>query len=151
MVPVGNHYKKQGLLDEEHRYNMLRFATKDKKELEVSDIELHASKTLMPIEIFDVIDKRYNQDKIYFILGADNLYKISKELQNKYNYIVIKRRDYGIPEELKNKTNITIIENEEYAQVSSTIVRSLMKEEQELKKYIAKEVLEYIKVNKLYQ
>lgn len=151
MVPVGNHYKKAGLLDEEHRYNMLKIATQNDKELEVSDIELHASKTLMPIEIFDVIDKMYSQDQICFILGADNLYKINNELQNQYSYIVIKRRNYEIPEELKNKTNITIIENEEYAQVSSTMVRNLIKEKKELNSYIPKEVLEYIQENELYQ
>lgn len=151
MVPVGNNYKKEGLLDEEHRYKMLKIATKDEKQLEISDIELHTSKTIMPVEIFTVIDKMYSQDEIYFILGADNLYKINEELQNQYNYIVIKRKDYEIPEELRNKTNITIVENEEYSQVSSTIVRRLIQERKNLSSYMPKEVLEYIQENKLYQ
>lgn len=151
MVPVGNHYPKEGLIEEEHRYNMLKIATKNCKVLEISDIELHSNKTLMPIEIFEVFDKIYNQDEIYFILGADNLYKIKEELQNKYNYIVIKRKDYKIPERIQKKDNIIIIQNETYAQVSSSMVRMKIKEKQDLIEEVSKEVLQYIKENKLFQ
>lgn len=151
MVPVGNHYTKPGLIDEKHRYNMLKIAIQDEKELEVSDLELNSDKTLMPIEIFSVIEKLYKQDEIYFLLGADNLYKIKEELQNRYNYIVIKRKDFAIGQNFMNRKNIKIIENEFYAEVSSTQIREQIKKEKTLPiKGVPKGVEEYIKENGLY-
>lgn len=151
MVPVGNHYTKPGLIDEKHRYNMVKIAIQDEKELEVSDLELNSDKTLMPIEIFAVIEKLYKQDEIYFLLGADNLYKIKEELQNRYNYIVIKRKDFVIRQNFMNRKNIKIIENEFYAEVSSTQIREQIKKEKTLPiKGVPKGVEEYIKENGLY-
>lgn len=151
MVPVGNHYTKPGLIDEKHRYNMVKIAIQDEKELEVSDLELNSDKTLMPIEIFSVIEKLYKQDEIYFLLGADNLYKIKEELQNRYNYIVIKRKDFVIRQNFMNRKNIKIIENEFYAEVSSTQIREQIKKEKTLPiKGVPKGVEEYIKENGLY-
>ncbi len=150
MVPVGNHYQKPGLIEEQYRYEMLKIATQDYKELEISDLELNSDKTLMPIEIFEVIHKLYKQDEIYFLLGADNLYKINEELQSKYNYIVIKRKDFVIPQNFENKKNIKIIENQVYAEVSSTQIRKQIKEK-ETQIELPKGVLEYIKENGLYE
>lgn len=43
---------------------MLKIAIQDFKKLEVSDMELNLNQTLMPIEIFDVISKKYKKIKI---------------------------------------------------------------------------------------
>jgi len=150
-VPVGNHYKKEGLIDEKHRYNMLHIAIKKFDKLEISDIELNLDRTLMPIEIFDVINKMYSTDEIHFILGADNLYKINEQLQDKYNYIVIKRKDFEISHEIANKNNIKILDNENYAEVSATNIRKKLKQSyNNLENELPKGVLKYILDKKLY-
>ena len=127
-VPVGNSYKKTDLADEKIRYDMLKLVTDKYEKIEISDIELNSEKSLMPIEIFSVIQKMYNQDEIFFIMGADNLYKLNEELQKKYNYIIFERNGYDISEDIKNKTNFTIIRNEKYKNISATKVREKMKQ-----------------------
>lgn len=125
-VPVGNKYKKPDLADEKIRYNMLKLVTSKYKNIEISDIELNSEKSLMPIEIFSEIEKRYTQDDIYFILGADNLYKINTnaELKEKYNYIILERNGYEIDETIKQQPNFTIIKNNKYKDISATQVRA---------------------------
>ena len=125
-VPVGNKYKKPELADEKIRYNMLKLVTSKYKNIEVSDIELNSAKSLMPIEIFSVIEKMYPQDDIFFIMGADNVYKLDKSLQEKYNYIIFERSGYEIEEKIRSKENFCIIKNEKYKDVSATKVREKM-------------------------
>ncbi len=127
-MPVGNKYKKPDLADEKIRYNMIKLITDKYKKIEVSDIELNSSKSLMPIEIFDVIKNMYPKDEVFFIMGADNLYKITEELQNKYNYIIFERKDCAISEEIKAKANFTIISNKKYAHISATDVRTRIRQ-----------------------
>lgn len=79
------------------------------------------------------------------------MYKISEELINKYNYVIIKRKDYIIKQEFLNKKNIQIIENEEYAKVSSITVRKLIKERKDVKEYVLEEVEKYITKKELYR
>ena len=130
---------------------MLHIAIKKFDKLEISDIELNLDRTLMPIEIFDVINKMYSTDEIHFILGADNLYKINEQLQDKYNYIVIKRKDFEISHEIANKNNIKILDNENYAEVSATNIRKKLKQSyNNLENELPKGVLKYILDKKLY-
>lgn len=125
-MPVSNKYKKPDLADENIRYNMLKLVTDKYENIEVSDIELKSEKSLMPIEIFDVIEKEYQQDEVFFIMGADNLYKIDKELQDKHKYIVLERNGYEIDKIIKNEANFVIIKNEKYKDISATKVREKM-------------------------
>lgn len=122
-VPVGNKYKKPELADEKLRYNMLKLVTNKYERIEVSSIELNSEKSLLITEIFSIIEERYIQDEIFFIMGADNLYKLNEELQGKYNYIVFERNGFEISKYIKNKDNFTVIKNEKYKNVSATKVR----------------------------
>lgn len=106
---------------------MLKLVTNRYKNIEISDIELNSEKSLMPIEIFEVIERLYEQDKIFFILGADNLYKLNMELQQKYNYIILERDGYDIPKDVYIKNNFTVIKNEKYNNISATKVREKIK------------------------
>lgn len=106
---------------------MLKLVTSKHKKIEVSDIELNSKKSLMPVEIFEVIKRLYAKDDIFFIMGADNLYKLNEELQGKYNYIIFERNGYEIPENIRNKQNFIIIKNEKYKNVSATKVREKMR------------------------
>lgn len=105
---------------------MLKLITDKYENIEISDIELNSAKSLMPIEIFSVIEKMYIQDDIFFMMGADNIYKLDKNLQEKYTYIIFERNGYKIEENLKNRKNFFIIKNEKYKDVSATKIREKM-------------------------
>lgn len=138
-VPVGNKYKKEGLIDEKHRYNMLKIACQNKEKLDVSDIELNSDKNFNASEVFKMIKNKYKDDEIYFVLGADNLEKMpvwdNIEELLKYNYIILERGNKKVEDIINNneilknnKEKFRIIKNQEMIGVSSTQFRNAIKE-----------------------
>ena len=114
-VPVEDNYNKKGLINEKHRYNMLKIATNGYKDLEISDIELNQDRNLTTLEAFQKIEESYDEISKYYIIGADNLYKmiLSKDLEilaPKYKYIVIQRGIIDAKEIIKS--NEILKENE---------------------------------------
>lgn len=155
-VPVGNKYNKQGLIDEKHRYNMLKIACKNQNKLDVSDIELNRDKNFNASEVFKMIKTKYKDDEIYFILGADNLEKMPlwknfSELL-KYNYIILERENKDVQEIInnndelrKNKDRFRIIKDEALMKISSTKLRNAIKENniKYAKEITNKEIIDY--------
>lgn len=159
-VPVGNKYNKKGLIDEKHRYNMLKIACENKEKLDVSDIEMNSEKNFNASEVFKMIKNEYRDDDVYFVLGADNLEKMPlwdnmNELL-KYNYIILERGDKKVDdiinsnEKLKeNKNKFKIIKNQEVVEVSSTQFRDAMKEDnlEYAKKITSENIIDYYSKN----
>ena len=138
-IPVNDFYKKEGLLEAKHRYNMLKLATKKHKNLGVDDIELKENRKLYASDAFELIktSKFINDsDNIFLIMGSDNYKKMPNWknydiIKDKYKYIVVDRKDNSI---------------------SSSKIRSMINNNLEFaKQYLPKEVYEYIIENKLYQ
>jgi len=139
-VPVNDYYKKQGLINSKHRYNMLKIAIQDYSNMFLEDIEIKENRVLYACDAFELIKKskfitEKNKNNIYYILGSDNYKKMPKwnrydEIKNKYNYIVINRKSSDIS--------------------SSKIREMLSKNEVCVKKYLPQNVYEYIIKNKLY-
>lgn len=133
-VPVGNYYKKKDLVFATHRYNMLKIACKAFPNLDVDGIaSIHQNK-LFAVDTFELIQKKYGKkSEIYFIMGSDNFEKMPtwknyEEIKNKYKYIVLDR------------TN----------EISSTDIRNMLKNKENVLNYINPQVLKYINKNKLY-
>ena len=156
-VPVGNKYQKEDLIDEYHRFNMLKFATKPYKNLTVSDIELGKNKSYTTIEAFELIAKQYPNDQLYFIMGADNLSKLpnwnrAEELVSKYNFIILERNTKESTFDIiKNnvllnqyKDHFQIISSLEYKDISSKEVRDKLKLKQDVSEFISNDVVDYI-------
>lgn len=162
-VPVGDYYEKRDLINESHRYNMLKEMTKGINNLNVSDIELNRNEKLYAIDIFKIITEQYINDEIYFIMGADNFksileWKDGVSLIQNYKYIIITRKDSDIrniiekePLLKENKDNFYILNNEEYLNMSSTEVRDLIRKNKDIDKYVEKKVKDYINNNNLYR
>lgn len=137
-VPMGDKYKKQGLISEKDRYEMLKLATNSKEKLEVSDVELNLPYALTMLQAFKRIEEKYSDVKPYFIIGADNLNKLInlpdfEILARNYEYIVIKRNDIRIKDKISEnsilkrfKDHFNILEENPYEQISSSKVRKLI-------------------------
>ena len=160
MVPTGLHYSyKSNLISNKHRYNMLKLLTKHNEKIEVSDYEFQDEE----IHTYDTLEHYkniYKNSTIYFICGLDNLsyinkwYKAEKLLKN-YKFLVIGRNTNNSEEILNNlkeyKENITIT-NIELNDISSTKIRdNIYNKDFNYKKYLNKEVYEYIIENNLYK
>lgn len=163
-VPMGDQYPKLELAKEEHRYEMLKIATRKEDKLEVSDIELNLPNSLTMLQAFKKIEEQYKNIKSYFIIGADNLNKlVSLEdfeiLAKNYEFIVIGRNSINIQEKLKLnpilerfKAHFNILEDNPYENISATSVRNALKSGNNnyVSNIIAYDVEEYIRKNKVY-
>lgn len=153
-VPVGNYYSKPGLLDELHRYNMIKIMCEDESNIEVEDIELNMDKKITTIEAFRKINDKYKNSENYFIMGADNFkllptWKEADEILANYNLIVFSRGEINLKSERKN---VNMVSLSEYENCSSGIVRNLIENNKldDIIKYTKCGVLKYIKENNLY-
>lgn len=160
-VPVGDSYKKQELAQGIDRYNMLKIACEGNDKLKVSDIEIRSSHKYNAIDIFEIISNKYKDDKRFFLMGVDNLSKMSdwkesKKLIENYNYIIFERNNIDANliiennEMLENnKENFEIIKNNDYKEISSTNIRESIKIGKKPED-INEKVYKYIIDNKIY-
>ncbi len=161
-VPVGDKYNKMGLVSEKHRYNMLKIAICKYDNLEVSNIELNQEKNLTTLEAFNIIEEKYPNVQKFYIMGADNVNKMIlssdfETLVKNYKYIIIERDTVNSKELIrsnnelrKNEQNFTIMENIKHTETSSTKAREELQKDNGVSDVIDENVLDYIRINKLY-
>lgn len=161
-IPVNKKYEKDGLLENEHRYNMLKLVTDKNENFIVSNIDMNGIRSLYTIETLEEIQKQYKDKKIWFLIGSDNLKELHtwrrvEELVSKYKVLVMERNQDKIEEiieknELLNcyKENIIKLNEEIRSNYSSTYVRSQIRKQKSVRYLMPDEVYEYIKINNLY-
>lgn len=157
-VPTGKKYEyKNNLVDDQKRFRMLEIMIKNDSRFMVSDFELK-NKVVYTSDTLKHFCQVYPNDEIFFICGSDNLsyvdkWKDGEYLLKNYKFLVIKRKTDEIDEILKRfwkyKENI-IVSDVKMNDISSTLVRCKLKAGDDVLDYVDKQVLEYIKENKLY-
>lgn len=158
-APTGNNYNKRDLIDISERITMLKLMNENES-IEISDI-CKENKYQYTYQVLDFFKTNNLTSQIYFICGTDNLdefetWKNYEYILERYKLLIIKRNndniDALINRYFKFKENIEIA-NIEQNPVSSTIIRKSIKQFDfdSLKKYMDKNVLEYIKQKGLYK
>ena len=164
-VPVGDGYKKDGLIDEKHRFKMLQLICNSNEKLDVCDIEINKNYNFKAIDVFKLIDDIYKEDEKYFIMGADNFvnilnWKNATELVSNYKFILLNRNEINLKETIKenetlnkNRLNFYYMDNMNGIKISSTCIRNAIKDEKvhDVKGMVDKNVLEYINEYNLYR
>lgn len=131
-VPMGDLYPKKDLIPAFHRVNMLEKALKEK--MDILLVSVNSSKKLQAIDTFKIIQNDFPDSENFFIMGSDNFEKIgswknSEELVKNYKYIILKRDN----------------------NISSKVVRQLIKNNESAKDFICEDVEKYILENELYK
>lgn len=151
IIPTGNYWNKQNLIDIQDRINMLKTYESDSIIIDTNFNDLQYT-----YEIF----RKLPNDNIYsLILGADNIINFHKwknyKWLLKYNLIIINRYDIDINYYLKKYKikNYTIVDDLPLLDVSSTMIRNLVKEKKynNLLNFVDEKVLNYIQENDLYK
>lgn len=161
-VPVGDSYNKKELICAKHRIKMLELATKNIKNVEISQIETKSKYVMRTIETLEEIQKKYPNEIIAFVMGADKLIEISKwkrneELLYNFKFIVFNRNSYDINDIfLKNKKlnkykENFIIVNNYIDNISSTLIRNNIKNNKSITGIVDLFVENYILENNLYK
>lgn len=161
-VPVNRKYKKYGLLENVHRYNMLKLVANKNEDFVVSSIDMNQNRSLYTIETLEEIQKQYKDKNIWFLIGSDNLKELhtwerAEELVSRYKILVMERNEDVIEDIIEkskllncHKQNIIRLSKEIKSNFNSTYIRSQIKKQKSVRYLMPDEVYEYINKNKLY-
>ncbi len=152
VIPTGNYWHKQNLVDVNDRINMMKYYENERVIVDTSYNEYAYT-----YQILRELVKPYNKKDLYLILGADNIIDFDKwdnfkELLT-YNILVLNRNDIDVNSYIKDypENKISIIDNFKYIDICSTKLRNDIKYGRDVSEYIDREVYDYIIIHKLYK
>ena len=162
-VPVNSQYEKIDLIENEHRYQMLKSVCDKNKKFEVSRIEIDSERPLYTVETLHKIQEKYKEHEITFLTGSDNLktletWKKADELTRDFKIYSLERDNDSMDEIIQNdiflrnhreafiKAKKTIKSN-----LSSTFVREKIKKGKSIRYLTPDEVIAYIDKYQLYK
>lgn len=161
-VPVSSKYNKAYLVSDKHRYEMLKLICDKNPNFEVSDIEFNLPKQPYTLETLLKLQKQYINCDIRLIIGTDNLlelenwYKVETLLQN-FKIMVLARDEDDVQKIISHNkllsiysSNIIECKSKIRTNLSSSLIRNLIKEKKSIKYLLPDEIIEYIKNNNLY-
>ena len=158
MVAGNPPHKKQTTAEGKHRFNMVKLVC-DGKRLDCSDIELN-KETNYTFDTLTELSAKNPENEYHFIMGADMFLSLPRwyradELMEKFKFIAIDREGTFAEkkeqfEKVCSLAKVTALDIKT-PDISSTMVRDLIKTGGDVSKLIPKTVEEYIKENGLYQ
>jgi len=135
-VPMGDWYPKKDLISLEHRKRMLELAFEKEEKLAILDMANQMQKTYA-IDTFQKIEKQFPNVQRFFIMGTDNYEKLNTwknhEELKAYKYILLNR----------NRENTK--------DMSSTLIRKKIKNNEDISNLVPIQIIKYIKENNLYK
>lgn len=161
-VPVSNKYNKKGLIEDKHRYNMLKLICDKNPRFAISRIEMDNERQLFTIETLLELQKEYSDFELVFITGSDNLKELemwqkADELVDKFKLLILERAEdkmeniIDASDFLKNNVDRFIKAKLKLrSNLSSTFVRESIKSGKSIKYLTPVEIEKYIVNNKLY-
>ena len=149
----------------EKRFSMLQLAFKNMNNVEISDLEQKLSlEKSYTFEVMKHVEKNYPDAILKIIIGGDSLKNLhswfkAKELVEKYEIITYPRANEDIDinalkkvfsDDTIKKLQKNIIKAP-FFEISSTILKKKLANNENVDIFIKEEILEYIKINNLYK
>ncbi|EEU12792.1 nicotinate (nicotinamide) nucleotide adenylyltransferase [Anaerococcus vaginalis] len=142
------------------RLKMVNEAIKDNPKLEINDYDYRDNEIHYTFDTINYFKKSYPDDEIFFIMGEDSFLDIEKWKNYKEilkeNLIIFKRysnKNFSLISKInqvrKYNKNIYLIDNIAL-DISSTLIRNLVKENKSIRYLVNDEVINIIKEEKLY-
>lgn len=163
-MPVSSNYsKKEPLLSNEHRYNMLKMICDDNDNFEISRLELDNEKVLTTIETLTLLKKEYPTKEIVFTTGTDNLKELetwdeAQKIVDNFKILVLERDEDDMETIInsndflsKNRDAFIKVKQNIRSNLSSTFVRDKIRRGKSIRYLTPDKVYKYIKENKLYE
>ena len=149
IIPTGNYWDKQNLIDIKDRINMLKFY--ENKNVVIDE---KLNKYQYTYEILNELKKTNTNNELYLILGADNIIKLHlwNKLEEilKHKIIVLDRNNIDIKtyiSKFKEKDNFIVINDFDTIEISSTEIRNNI---DKYKSFLDKPIYNYIKEKNIF-
>ena len=153
IIPVGiPSHRENNLEQSDTRLKICKEIFKGNKKIEVSDIEIKGEgKSYTYDTLLKLMDLYGENNEFFEIIGEDSLkslktWKNYEELLKICKFIVFRRKDdknIQIDKEFLNNKNIIILENE-YYDISSTEIRNMVKNNENISAFVNKKVKKLI-------
>lgn len=155
VVSPQNPFKeKSDLLDENHRYEMVKIAIGENEKMKASDIEFKLKKPSYTIDTLNLLKEQNPKDEFVIIMGTDNLerfdrWKEFEKIINEHSIYVYSRHtsDGGY---LRNHHKVKIVDAH-MIEMSSTFVRQAIKENRDVRYLLPSGVWEHIQKMGFYK
>lgn len=143
------------LAEDKFRLQMCYLALDGMKKMRVSEIEFSMPKPSYTIDTLEKLKKDYPDLDFSLIIGADNwnkfhLWKDYKRIREEYKIIIYPRLGEELNIDGQFKNNIQSC-NAPILEISSTFVRSSVRDGKDINVFLPNGVFEYIAINKLYR
>jgi nicotinate-nucleotide adenylyltransferase len=156
VTPHNPHKKKETLLDDYHRLQMVHLATEDYPKLKPSDIEFKLSQPNYTVNTLIHLEEKFPDHEFSMIMGEDNLKSLHKWknfevlLQNHDIYVYPRLSPEQESSDLKNHPKVHLIAAP-IVEISSTFIRKNIKEGKNIQPLLPSKVWEYIDHNNFYK
>lgn len=154
VVSPQNPFKnKAGLLNENHRLNLIKTAIEGEQHLKTSNVEFKLPRPSYTIDTLTYLSEKYPQHAFSVIMGSDSFQNLEKwknyqSLISNYPIYIYKRPGF----EIVNKFNTDIILLEApILEISSTNIRELIREGKSIRYLVTDSVKEEIALNNYYK
>ncbi len=143
-----------GLIDAEHRVQMLNIAIQDYKKFKLCDLELTLPKPSYSYKTIREIKKLHPHHDLSIIMGSDNVINIHKwknidDILEYCTIIVYPRPGYPVDKDIHD-SNIHFIEAPVF-DIESTLIRKGIAEGKDYRFLLPYSVFDYIQIHKLYR
>lgn len=144
--PHNPHKKKENLLNDYDRLEMMHLAVGDDTRFRVSDIEFRLPNPSYTIDALTHIAEKYPTHKFSVIMGSDNLqnfhkWKNHEAIYQNYGIIVYPRPGFDI--DWSNYSLVTVVAAP-LMEISSTMIREALRERRDMRHFLPPKVWDYI-------
>ncbi|MFN0081525.1 MAG: nicotinate (nicotinamide) nucleotide adenylyltransferase [Ferruginibacter sp.] len=135
--------KAAGLLNEHHRYDLVKRAVEDEKKLKVSNVEFNLPKPSYTIDTLLYLTEKYKNHHFTLIIGSDSYQNIEKWKNYKqiilnYNILIYLRPSYPVNTTLPQNIKIA---DAPLLEISSTQIRKNIKDKKSIRYLVTDKVL----------
>ncbi|MEH6408094.1 MAG: nicotinate (nicotinamide) nucleotide adenylyltransferase [Leeuwenhoekiella sp.] len=156
ITPHNPFKKKNTLLDNHHRYQLVQRAVEDYPNIEASTIEFDLPQPNYTANTLIYLQEKYPEQEFCLIMGEDNLKSFHKWknyetiLANYEIYVYPRVSSSTLPEEFKNHPGIHKVEAP-IVEISSTFVRKALRDGKNCKPLLPDSVWKYIDEMNFYK
>ena len=145
--------KSSSLLNEQHRYSLVKIAIEDEKKLKASNVEFSMPKPSYTIDTLIYLSEKYKQHHFTLIIGSDSYlnfakWKNYKQIILNYNILIYPRPSFQIKENLPSSVKII---DAPLIEISSTQIRKYIKTNKSIRFLVTDKVMEEIELKGYYK
>ena len=148
VTPLNPHKKKQNLLNDYDRLEMVQLAAEGDDRFKVSDIEFFLPKPSYTIDTLAYLKERHPHSRFKVLIGSDNLQSFHKwknhdAILDNFGVIVYPRHGFD-KAAIRQHKNIIVAEHAPIMEISSSFIRQAIKQGKDIRYFLPPKTWAYI-------